>query len=86
MAQYKIENKTLSIEILGTVYNIKKPKFKDIIEMEEKIEGLNSKEKLKYVHSKLISYGIPEEVLNDLDGDSYIELMEIVNGTKKNSP
>ena len=85
MADYKIVNKTLSIEILGVVYNIKKPKFKEIIELEEKISSLSAKEKIMFVHEKLISYGIPNEVLNELDGDSYIELMEIVNGTKKNS-
>lgn len=84
MAQYKIENKTLSIEILGTVYDIKKPKFKQIIDMEEKLESLKTKEKLYFMQECLVSYGIPEAVLNELDSEAYLQLLEIVHGTKKN--
>jgi len=84
MAQYKIENKKLSIEINGKTYDVKKPKFKQIIEMEEKIEVMNTKEKLLFIHDRLVSYGIPPEVLDDLDGDCYLELLEIVHGSKKN--
>lgn len=85
MAQYKIENKKLSIEILGVVYSISKPKFKQIVEMEDALENMTAKEKLNYIHERLVSYGIPSEVLDNLDGDSYLELIEIVHASKKNS-
>lgn len=81
----KIENKKLKIQIFDVVYDINKPKFKDIMAMEETIAGMNNKEKLVYVKNKLISYGIPESVLDELDGDAFVELMEVVNGSKKNS-
>lgn len=84
MADYKIENKKLSIDILGTVYDVKKPKFKQIIDMEEKIESMNVKEKLVFIRDRLISYGIPGEVLDELDGDAYLELLDIVHNSKKN--
>ena len=82
---HKIENKKLEIEILGHVYNISKPKYKDMVEMQEKMESLNEKEKALFVSEKLVSYGIPQEVLNELDTDAYIELITLVNGSKKNS-
>ena len=75
MAQFKIENKKLSIEIFGVVYEIRKPKFKDIIDIEEKTDALTPKEKVHFIHEKLVSYGIPDEVLNELDSDAYIELL-----------
>lgn len=84
MAQFKIENKRLSIEIFGKVYEVRKPKFKEVLEMEEKLEALNSKGKFLFIMESLESYGIPKEVLDELDSGSVIELLEIVNGTKKN--
>lgn len=84
MSQFKIENKKLSIEILGTVYQVRKPKFKEIIEMEEKLESMSSKEKFMHIQESLVSYGVPQEVIDELDGSSVIELLEIINGSKKN--
>jgi hypothetical protein len=81
---HKIENKKLSIEIFGTTYEVSKPKFKQIVEMEEKLESLQSKEKMLYIQSKLIEYGLPKEVLDELDGDAFVELISVINGTKKN--
>jgi hypothetical protein len=31
-----------------------------------------------------VNFGIPKEVLDELDGSSIVELLEIVNGSKKN--
>lgn len=84
MSQFKIENKKLSIEIFGVVYQVRKPKFKEILEMEEKLEELPAKAKFIYISECLVNYGIPKEVIEELDGSSIIELLEIVNGTKKN--
>lgn len=52
--------------------------------MEDAVSAMKPKEKVKYIEGKLVSYGIPLEVLNELDGDAYVELMEVVHGTKKN--
>jgi len=84
MAEFKIENKKLSIEINGEKYAVNKPKFKQMIEMQEKIESLSSLEKFKYTKQVIIEAGIPELVIDDLDADSVIELLSIINGTKKN--
>lgn len=84
MAQFKIENKRLSIEIFGKVYEVRKPKFKEALEMQEKLDSLDAKGKLLFVMESLESYGIPKDVLDELDSGSIIDLLEIVNGTKKN--
>lgn len=84
MSTFKIERKKLTIDIYGTVYEISKPKFKQILETQEKVEGLNPTEKFKYIRQSLIDCGIPEAVIDDLDGESMVELIEIVNGSKKN--
>lgn len=84
MAQFKIENKRLSIEIFGKVYEVRKPKFKEILEMEEKLEALPAKGKFLYIQEALVQFGLPMEVIEELDGSSIVELLEIVNGTKKN--
>lgn len=84
MSQHKIENKKLKIDILGTVYDIRKPKFKEIVEMQEKIELLTAKDKLIFIGESLVNYGIPRDVVDELDGASVLELLEILNGTKKN--
>lgn len=81
---HKIENKKLSIDIFGKVYEVSKPKFKQIIEMEEKLEALGNKEKMLFIKEKLIEYGLPSEVLDELDGDAFVELLSVINGTKKN--
>ena len=84
MAQFKIENKRLSIEIFGKVYEVRKPKFKEVLEMEEKLETLDAKGKLLYIVESLELYGIPKEVSDELDSGSIIDLLEIINGSKKN--
>lgn len=80
----KIENKKLNIQIFDKVYAISKPKFKEVIQMKEMLESMNEKEKFNFIEQKLISYGIPQDVLDELDGDAYVELLEVVNGSKKN--
>jgi len=84
MAEYKIERKKLNIEIYGVKYELTKPKFNQIIEYQEKLQSLNNLEKFQAVKQNLMDCGLPEEVINDLDHDSMIELIEIINGSKKN--
>ena len=84
MSQFKIENKKLSIEIFGKVYEVRKPKYKEIIDMQDKMDQLSAKEKMFYIADCLKNYGIPQEVIDELDGSSVVEILEIVNGTKKN--
>lgn len=84
MAEYKIERKKLSVEIYGTEYAISKPKFKQVIDMQEKLQALPAEEKFKYISKFLADTGIPEDVLGDMDADSVIELLEVINGSKKN--
>lgn len=84
MTQFKIENKRLSIEIFGKVYEVRKPKFREVLEMEEKLESLDAKGKLLYIVESLELYGIPKEVIEELDSGSIVDLLEIVNGSKKN--
>jgi hypothetical protein len=63
---------------------VRKPKFKEVLEMEESMEKLDTKGKFINIMESLEKYGIPKEVLEDLDSSSVIEILEIVNGTKKN--
>lgn len=84
MTKHKIERKKLAVEIYGVEYNLSKPKFKDIVEMQDKLETLSSAEKFNFIKKNLIESGIPEEVIDDMDGDNMIELLDIINGSKKN--
>lgn len=84
MTQHKIERKKLTVEIYGIEYNLAKPKFKDIVEMQDKLETLTAAEKFLFIKKNLIESGIPEEVIDDMDGDNMIELLDIINGSKKN--
>lgn len=81
---HKIENKKLKIQIFEQIYEINKPKFKDIMAMEDSMESMKPMEKLRFIKGNLINYGIPESVLDELDGDSFVELLEVINGSKKN--
>jgi len=84
MAQYKIENKKLKMEIFGVVYEVRKPKYKEIIDMQDKMDAMSTKEKMLFITDNLVNYGIPREVVDELDSSSVVEILEIVNGTKKN--
>lgn len=84
MSQYKIENKKLSIEIFGVVYEVRKPNYKELREMQEKLSSLTDKERTDSMVNQLTSCGIPLEIIDQLDPDSLVELISIVNGTKKN--
>jgi len=84
MAQFKIENKKLSIEIFGVVYQVRKPNYKELREMQESLNTLSDKERTDAMVSQLVSCGIPSEIIDQLDPDSLVELISIVNGTKKN--
>lgn len=83
---HKIENKKLKIDIFGVVYDVSKPKAKDAVLLAESLqqEGMLMSKKTELLFEKLVSYGIPESVLNELDYDAFLELMEIINGSKKN--
>ena len=80
----KIENKKVSVEIFGIVYDLKMPTVKDMLEDEEKVESMNSKEKTHYVKRNLIRYGIPEDVVDQLDTSAVSQIIEHVTGSKKN--
>ena len=54
------------------------------MEIEEKLADMPAKEKFKFLYDSLVGYGIPSEVIDELDGTSVVELLEIINGTKKN--
>lgn len=85
MADYKIENKKLSIEIFGKVYPVNKPKYREVLAFEDAIKDLSTKEKQAFIEQKLIKAGIPADVLDELDADAFLELIEVIHGTKKNS-
>ena len=85
MADYKIENKKLSIEIFGKVYPVNKPKYREVLAFEDAIKDLSTKEKQAFIEQKLIKSGIPADVLDELDADAFLELIEVIHGTKKNS-
>jgi len=84
MAQFKIENKKLTIEILGVMCEVRKPKFKEIIELEESMAGASTKEKFVQIEKSLVNYGVPPELVSELDSEAMLELLEIINGAKKN--
>jgi len=84
MANFKIENKKLKVEIFDVVHEVRKPNYKELREMQERIQGLSDKERTAYMVSQIVACGIPEDVIDQLDSDSLIDLISIVNGTKKN--
>jgi hypothetical protein len=84
MADFKIENKKLSIEVNGVLFDARKPKFKEVIEMQEKMASLSENEKLMFIVEILEKCGISKAATDELDGDSLLQLLEILNGSKKN--
>ncbi len=84
MSQFKIENKKINVEINGVTYSVRKPTFKEALEMDESTAGLSTKEKMLKIADNLASYGVPLDVIHSLDMGSVTELLEIINGSKKN--
>ncbi len=84
MAEFKIERKPITIDIYGTDYKCTKPTFKQVVDMQDKIEELDGKAKLNYIKDVIVSVGIPGEVVDDMQSESVLELLEIITGAKKN--
>jgi len=82
----KIEKKEKKkYEIFGTVYDVERPKMRQIAEFEIKRQGCGEDSVKMYECARgfLEKLGIPEDVVDDLEPDDMNLIIEDISGAKK---
>jgi hypothetical protein len=77
--EYKAKRRTLKVDIDGTAYQVRFPKFSELELFEDKNKE-NPKEALR---DFLVTLGLPLDAQSELEAIDLKEIVEIISGQKK---
>lgn len=81
-----LEKSKIKLSIYGSEYEISKPTYGQTQNLQERLKTEGEKESMKIMRDFVISLGLPEDVLNNLELDHFLALIEHISGAKKNLP
>lgn len=83
---FTIEKKTkIKVSIYGVEYEINKPTYGQTVELQEKIKSEDGEKKSMHIMKDfVVSLGLPEQAINDLELEHFLSLIEFLSGAKKN--
>lgn len=81
--EFKAKRKDLKIEIEGVKYEIKSPKLSQFEELQKAVKDKPTDELFLVYKSWLVSVGLPEVALDELDKDDFLGLVHFVTDPKK---
>lgn len=81
--EFKVEKKSVRVVIGDKKYEVKVPSVSQQKEIQKKISEAGSNESLDVMSEHLVNLGLPLDVVNDLDADTFLELYEFIHMPKK---
>lgn len=78
-----VERTKLKVKIYGKEYDVKKPTVGDLEGLQVGMDDLKDGEKLHRVKGFVVSMGIPEDTIQDLEMDQFLSLIEFLSQSKK---
>lgn len=84
--EFKVESKKIKVTMGDNAYEMKVPSVLKMRECQEKLSQAEPTKVLDVIVDYLKDLGLPQEVIMELDYDTFLDLYGFVNGAKKNSP
>ena len=81
---FEAKVKKMTINLYGTKYEIRVPKMKESVELQEKIKVADPAEVVKIYSDFFIGIGLPSEALDQLDSLDFQDLISFILFPKKN--
>ncbi len=82
---FEIKRKAqVKVKIYDQEFAIRKPTVGELEGMDTEIRGAQG-DSIKIMRKYMVALGMPEQILNDLEADHFVELFQFLNGTKKNT-
>jgi hypothetical protein len=84
--EFNSSQESILVKINGSEYNIRKPKMKDILFLNQKnaeMEGKSDYEKTVFLIEFLDSLGFPKDVSMDLEADIFLKIVEAITNLNK---
>lgn len=81
--EFKAKRKDLKIEIEGVAYEIKSPKMSQFEDLQKMIKDKPTEELFFLYKEWLISIGLPQSALEELDKDDFLGLVQFVTSPSK---
>ena len=83
--EFKVESKKIKITIGDKSYDMKLPSVMKMQDMQAKLKDAESDKVIPLMADYLKDLGLPNDVVMELDYDTFLDLYSFVNGSKKNS-
>jgi hypothetical protein len=82
---FKVERSKVAISLYGKEYEILKPTYGQSLALQDRLKLDENKDKgMQIMKEFVISLGLPEEALLDIELDHFVQLIEYISGIKKN--
>lgn len=81
--EFKVEKKSIRVVIGDKNYDVKVPSVAQQKAIQAKIKESESSNSIDIMSEHLVSLGLPLEIVNDLDADTFLELYEFIHTPKK---
>lgn len=80
---FEIKEKQLTANIYGKSYPYKKPKLGQVERLQTEIEAAVPSKQIAIMRSFASGCGFPEDVLNEMGMDDFLQLIEALTDVKK---
>lgn len=84
--EFKVEKKSIKVLVGDKSYDIKVPSVALQKDIQKKIREAGDVGSLDVMSEHLVNLGLPADVVNDLDADTFLDLYEYIHMPKKKLP
>ena len=84
--EFKVEKKSIRVVVGDQKYEIKVQSVQKQKEIQKKLADAGESSSLEIMSEHLVNIGLPLEVVNDLDADTFLDLYEFIHMPKKKLP
>lgn len=81
--EFKVEKKSIRVVVGEKSYNVSVPSVSKQKEIQNKIKEAGETGSLDIMCEHLVSLGLPSDVVNELDADTFLDLYEFIHTPKK---
>lgn len=78
------EKSKVKVSIYGQEYEISKPTYGQSQKLQESLKDQGNEKSMKIMKDFVTSLGLPEECIDGMELEHFLQLIEFISGVKKN--
>ena len=82
--EFKVEKKSIRLTIGDQSFEMKVPSVMQHMDVREKITSAKPEDSIKIMAEYLVGLGLPKDIVDSLDYDTFLDLYTFVHSSKKN--